>query len=39
MGIIKAVCISKEKEMCKKNEGAGLLVEEHGLQNDSHAGS
>ena len=38
MGIIKAVCISKEKGTRKKNVGEGLLIEEHGLQNDSHAG-
>lgn len=38
MGIIRAVCISKEKGTRKKNVGEGLLVEGHGLQNDSHAG-
>lgn len=38
MGIIKAVCTSPEKGMRKKDIGKGLLVEEHGLQGDAHAG-
>lgn len=38
MGIIKAVCTSPKKGMRKKDIGEGLLVEEHGLQDDAHAG-
>jgi len=38
MGIIKAVCTSPRKGMRKKDIGEGLLVEEHGLQDDAHAG-
>lgn len=38
MGIIKAVCTSPEKGMRKKDVGEGLLVQEQGLQGDSHAG-
>jgi len=38
VGIIRAVCTSPEKGMRKKNVGEGLLVQDHGLQGDSHAG-
>ncbi|MEW5952941.1 MAG: MOSC domain-containing protein [Bacillota bacterium] len=38
MGIIKAVCTSPKKGMRKKDVGAGVLVEEHGLEGDAHAG-
>ncbi|MDF9409170.1 MOSC domain-containing protein [Pelotomaculum isophthalicicum JI] len=38
MGIIKAVCASPDKGMRKKNIGQGLLIEEHGLNGDAHAG-
>ncbi|BAF60803.1 MAG: MOSC domain-containing protein [Pelotomaculum sp.] len=38
MGIIRAVCISPEKGMRKKDVGEGLLIEGHGLANDAHAG-
>ena len=38
MGIIKAVCTSAKKGMRKKDVGEALLVEEHGLQDDAHAG-
>ncbi len=38
MGIIKAVCTSPKKGMRKKDSGEGLLVKEHGLQDDAHAG-
>jgi MOSC domain-containing protein YiiM len=38
MGIIKAVCTSPEKGMRKKAVGEGLLVQEHGLQDDAHSG-
>lgn len=38
MGIIKAVCTSPKKGMRKKDVGEGVLVVEHGLQGDAHAG-
>ncbi len=38
MGYVVAVCTSPKKGMRKKNIGAGQLVEEHGLENDAHAG-
>jgi len=38
VGIIKAVCISSEKGMRKKDVGEGLLVQDHGLKGDAHAG-
>ena len=38
MGIVLAVCTSPDKGMKKKNNGAGLLIREHGLQNDAHVG-
>ncbi|MBP7330805.1 MAG: MOSC domain protein [Firmicutes bacterium ADurb.Bin373] len=38
MGIIKAVCTSPGKGMRKKNSGEGLLLKEHGLKDDAHAG-
>lgn len=38
MGTIKAVCTSPKKGMRKKDVGEGLLVQEHGLQDDAHAG-
>ncbi|HOV78951.1 MAG TPA: MOSC domain-containing protein [Bacillota bacterium] len=38
MGIIIAVCTSPEKGMRKKDVREGLLVEDHGLQGDAHAG-
>lgn len=38
MGIIKAVCTSPEKGMRKKDIGEGLLIKEHGLKDDAHAG-
>ncbi|TEB13430.1 MOSC domain-containing protein [Pelotomaculum propionicicum] len=38
MGIIKAVCTSPEKGMRKKDKGEGILVKEHGLQDDAHSG-
>lgn len=36
--MIKAVCTSPRKGMRKKDVGEGLLVPEHGLQDDAHAG-
>lgn len=38
MGIIKAVCTSPKKGMRKNNVGEGVLVVEHGLKGDAHAG-
>jgi len=38
MGIIKAVCTSPDKGMRKKNIGEGLLIQDHGLHGDAHAG-
>jgi len=38
MGVVKAVCISEEKGVAKKDVGSGELVERHGLSGDAHAG-
>lgn len=38
MGIIRAVCTSPKKGMRKKDTGEGILVVEHGLEGDAHAG-
>ena len=38
MGIIKAVCTSPRKGMRKKDMGRGMLIAEHGLEGDAHAG-
>lgn len=38
MAKVVAVCTSKKKGTAKKNIGAGRLVENHGIENDSHAG-
>ena len=38
MGVVKAVCLSKEKGAAKKDLGRGELVEQHGLKGDAHAG-
>lgn len=37
-GTVAAVCISEAKGTAKKNVGRGLLMENHGLANDAHAG-
>ena len=37
-GIVKAVCISREKGTPKENIGQGLLIENWGLEHDAHAG-
>ncbi|RJX27962.1 MAG: MOSC domain-containing protein [Dethiobacter sp.] len=37
-GVIVAVCRSDHKGERKKNIGEALLVKEHGLENDAHAG-
>lgn len=39
MGEIVAVCTSPKKGMRKKNQGEGILVVEHGLEGDAHAGA
>ena len=36
--MIVAVCSSPEKGMPKKNIGTGMLVVDHGLEGDAHAG-
>ncbi len=38
MAEITAVCISQKKGQKKKNVGKGILVENHGLEGDAHAG-
>jgi len=38
MGVVKAVCISEERGVAKKDIGGGELVEQHGLKGDAHAG-
>lgn len=37
-GIVKAVCISREKGTPKENIGQGFLIENWGLERDAHAG-
>ena len=38
-GTIAAVCISEKKGIAKTNVDRGRLVENHGLENDAHAGN
>lgn len=38
MAEIVAVCISQKKGQKKKNVGKGMLIENHGLEGDAHAG-
>ena len=38
MGTVMAVCLSKKKGTQKKEVAEALLVENHGLENDAHAG-
>lgn len=38
IGYVVAVCTSPKKGMRKKNKGRGLLVVDHGLAEDAHAG-
>lgn len=38
VGKVLAVCASEKKGMRKKDIGRGLLVVEHGLEGDAHAG-
>ena len=37
-GVVKAVCISEAKGTQKHDAGEVMLVEEHGIQGDAHAG-
>lgn len=37
-GTVKAVCISEKKGVQKHDIGEGVLLEEHGLEGDAHAG-
>ena len=39
MGKILAVCVSERKGTPKRNVGSALLVAEHGLERDAHAGN
>ena len=39
MGIVKAVCISREKGTRKENVKEAVFIENHGLQGDAHAGN
>lgn len=39
MGKILAVCISEKKGTQKINIKEGILIENHGLKNDAHAGN
>lgn len=38
-GTVVAVCISEKKGTAKRNIDRGRLVENHGLENDAHAGN
>jgi TatD DNase family protein len=38
MGVVKAVCLSKERGTAKKDIGSGELIKRHGLKGDAHAG-
>ncbi len=37
-GVVKAVCTSYQKHVQKDDVGEALLIEEHGLEGDAHAG-
>ena len=39
MGKIKAVCISEKKGTAKRNIGTSVVIQNHGLENDAHAGN
>lgn len=39
MGKIIAICTSKKKGTAKKTTDSALLIENHGLENDAHAGN
>lgn len=38
MGKVMAVCISEKKGTQKKRVSEGILIEEHGIEGDAHAG-
>ena len=38
MGIVKAVCTSVKKGTPKRSVGSVVLIEDHGIENDAHAG-
>ena len=38
MGIIRAICLSAERGVPKRDAGEGELIEQHGIQGDAHAG-
>lgn len=38
-GIVKAVCTSEKKGTAKKNVGKAVILENHGLVGDAHAGT
>jgi MOSC domain-containing protein YiiM len=38
LGKVLAVCVSEHKGERKKNIGQGVLIENHGLEGDAHAG-
>lgn len=38
-GTVVAVCTSPQKGTAKKDVGSGVLVKNHGLENDAHAGN
>lgn len=39
MGKVMAVCISEKKGTQKKRVSEGILIEEHGIEGDAHAGN
>lgn len=39
MGIVKAICISEKRGTKKININQGLLIENHGIEGDAHAGN
>jgi len=38
MGKVSAVCVSERKGTQKKDVGQAVLIEDHGFENDAHAG-
>ena len=39
MGKVIAVCISEKKGTQKKNIGSAMFIQNHGIENDAHAGN
>lgn len=39
MGVIRAICISKEKGTAKERVPKGVFIENFGIENDAHAGN